>query len=105
MFIGAEVERLGLGLFGLLLGDLASFDHRVQHQIAALYGPLRMTIRIEIAGMLDHSRKQRALRQVQLPHVFAEVGLRRLAEAVDGKASLLPQRNFVGVDLEDLLAC
>ena len=53
--------------------------------------------------MLNHAGKHRALRQVQLPHVFAEVGLRRLAKAVDGKASLLPQRNFVGIELKDLL--
>src|SRR6202021_1588173 len=59
--------------------------------------------RIQIAGMLDHSRKHRALRQVQLLQVFAEVGLRRLAETVNGKASLLPQGNFVGVELKNLL--
>ena len=45
----------------------------------------------------------RTLRQVQLLHVFAEVGLRCLAKAVDGKASLLPQWDLVGIELKDLL--
>ena len=84
-------------------GDLSRFHHRVQHQVAALDHPLRVAIRIEKAGMLDHSRQHGALGEIQLLHVFAEIGLRRLAKAVDGKASLLPQGDLIGIDLEDLL--
>src|ERR1700679_267343 len=62
-----------------------------------------MAVRIAIAWTLDHPGQERALGEVQLPHVFAKVGLRRLAEAVDGKAPLLSQRNLVRIDLEDLL--
>ena len=47
--------------------------------------------------------QQRALRKVELAHILAEVGLRRLAESVDGKAAALPEIDLVGVHLEDLL--
>ncbi len=47
--------------------------------------------------------EHRALRQVKLPHVFAEIRLRRLSKAIDGKASLLPQRNVVRIERKDLL--
>src|ERR1700733_6370455 len=62
-----------------------------------------MAVGIAIAWTLDHPSQERALGKVQLPHVFAKVGLRGLPEAVDGEASLLSQRNLVGIDLEDLL--
>ena len=38
-----------------------------------------------------------------MAHVLAEVGLRGLAESVDGKAAALAQVDLVGVHLEDLL--
>ena len=44
-----------------------------------------------------------ALRQVELAHIFAKVVLRCLAEAVDGKAADLPERDLVRVHGEDLL--
>src|ERR1700749_1985650 len=62
-----------------------------------------MAVGIAIAWTLDHPGQTRALGEVQLPHVFAKVSLCGLAEAVDGKAPLLSQRNLVGIDLEDLL--
>ena len=38
-----------------------------------------------------------------LLHVLAEVGLRGLAEAIDGEAAALAEIDLVGVHLEDLL--
>ncbi len=58
---------------------------------------------IEVAGPLDDAGQECALGQVELAHVLAEVDLRCLAEAVDGEAAALAQRNLVGVHLEDLL--
>src|SRR5580658_21699 len=52
---------------------------------------------------LDQAGKQRALREIELANILAEEGLRRLAKAVDGKTSPLPQRNLVGVHRKDLL--
>jgi uncharacterized protein with GYD domain len=40
---------------------------------------------------------------VELAEVFAEEGLRGLAEAVDGVAAALAEVDLVGVHLEDLL--
>ena len=89
-----QVERLRLGLYRLFLGNLARLHHGVEHRIAALHGPFRMAVGIKKTRMLDHAREHGALGQVQLFHVFAEVGLRRLPKPVDGEAPLLPERNF-----------
>ena len=98
-----EMQRLGLGALGLILGDGAGFDHGVEHQVAALDGALGMAEGIEVVGPLDDAGEQRALGQIELAHIFAEVGLRRLAEAVDGEAAALAEVDLVGVHLEDLL--
>ena len=45
----------------------------------------------------------RALGKVELPHIFAEVGLRRFAESIDRKAAPLPEVDLVRIHLEDLL--
>ena len=82
-----QMQRLSLGGLGLILGDGAGLDHRVQHQVAPLDGALGMTEGIQAAGALDEPGEQSALGQVELAHILAEVGLRRLAEAVDGKAA------------------
>ena len=52
---------------------------------------------------LNHAGQQRALGQVELAHILAEVGLRGLAKSVDGKAAALAQVDLVGIHLEDLL--
>ena len=75
---GGEMQRLGLGALRLLLGDGAGFHHRVQHQVAALNGAVRMAVRREVVGPLDHAGQQRAFGEIKLAHVFAEVGLARL---------------------------
>ncbi len=100
---GHQMQRLRLGALGLLLGDGAGFHHRVQHQVAPLDGALRMAEGIEAVGPLNDAGQQRALGQIELAHILAEVGLRGLAESVDGKAAALAQVDLVGVHLEDLL--
>ena len=97
------MQRLGLGALGLVLGDGAGLDHRIEHQVAPLDGAVGMAEGIEVIGPLNHARQQRAFGQIELAHILAEVGLRRLAEAVDGKAAALAQVDLVGVHLEDLL--
>ena len=100
---GPQVQRLSLGPYRFFLSDLSRLHHGVEHHVAAGNHPVRMAIGIEITWVLDHAGEHRALRQVQILHVFAEISLRRLAKAVDGEASLLPQRDLVGIDLKDLL--
>jgi hypothetical protein len=100
---GGQLQRLSLGPLRVVFGDLAGFDHCIQNPVAAGDRPIRMTVRIQVAGVLDHARQQGALRQVQLADIFPEVGLGGLAETIDGKTSLLPQWNLVGVELKDLL--
>ena len=58
---------------------------------------------IEPVGALNHTRQHRALGQVELPNIFAEVRLCRLTKSVDGKAAPLPEVDLVRVHLEDLL--
>src|SRR5579871_5910039 len=97
------MEGLGLGALGLVLGDIAGFDHGVEDQVAALDGALRMAEGREVVRALDHAGEQRAFGQVELLDVFAEVSLRGFAKPVDGKAAALSEVDLVGVELEDLL--
>jgi hypothetical protein len=97
------MQRLGLGALGLVLGDGAGLHHRVEHQVAALDGAVGMAEGIEVAGALNDAGEHGALGQIELAHILAEVGLRGLAEAVDGKAAALAEVDLVGVHLEDLL--
>ena len=97
------MQRLGLGSFRLFLGDRAGLHHRIQHQVAALDRSVGMAEGIQPVRALDDACQQRALRQIQLAHILAEVGLRRLAESVDRKAAPLPQVDLVGVHLKNLL--
>ena len=98
-----QVQRLGLGVLRLLLGDGAGFHHRVEDQVAALDGAVRMAVGREVIGPLDHAGQQRAFGEIELAHVLAEVGLRGFAESVDREAAALPEVDLVGVHLEDLL--
>jgi hypothetical protein len=84
-----QMQRLGLGALGLVLGDGAGLDHRIEHQVAALDGAVGMAEGIEVVGPLNDAGQQRALGQVELAHILAEVGLRGLAESVDGEAAAL----------------
>ena len=88
-----QMQRLGLGALGLILGDCAGLDHRIEHQVAPLDGAVRMTEGIEVVGALNDAGQQCALGQVELAHILAEVGLRRFTEAVDGKAAALAEWN------------
>ena len=99
----SQLERRGLRCLGLRLGDRPGLDHRVQHQVAPRHRPFRMPVGIQPARALDHPRQQRAFGQVELPYILAEIRLRRLAESVDRETPLLPERNLIGVHLEDLL--
>ena len=54
-------------------------------------------------GALNHAGQQRALGQIELAHILAEVGLRGLAKSVDREAAALAEVDLVGVHLEDLL--
>ena len=97
------MQRRRLGALGLFLGDGARFHHRVQHQIPALDRSVRMAERIEVVRPLQNPGKHRALGQVKLMHVFAEVSLRCLAESVDGKAAALSEIHLVRVHFKNLL--
>ena len=97
------MQRLSLGAFRLLFGDGAGLHHRVQHQVAALDGALRMAEGIEVVRALDDARQHGALGQIELADILAEVGLRSLAEAIDREAAALAQVDLVCVHLEDLL--
>ena len=103
MFGGARRSGSALALAGLARRDGAGLDHGIEHDVAPLHGALGMAIRIEVARALDHAGEQSALCGVELAQVLAEVGLRGLAEAVDGIAAALAEVDLVGVHLEDLL--
>ena len=98
-----QMQWLSLGVLGLLLGNGAGLDHRVEHQVAPLDRAFGMAVGIQAAGALDQPGEQRALRQVELADILAEVGLRCFAEAVDGKTAELPEVDLVRVHGEDLL--
>ncbi len=98
-----DVERRGLGLFGFIFGDRARLDHRIEHEIAARGGPLRVPIGIQAAGALDQPGEQGALGQGKLADILPEISLRGLSKAVDREAAALPERHLVGVHLEDFL--
>ena len=100
---GSEAEGLGLGAAGFPRGDGVGFDHGVEHDVTALGGALRVAVRVEAAGALDHAGEQGALGEIELAEVFAEVGLGGLTEAVDGVGAALAEVDLVGVHLEDLL--
>ena len=85
----SEVERLGLGALGFAGGDGFGLDHGVEDEVAALHGAVGMAVGIEVAGPLDDAGEQGALGEVELAEVFAEVGLRGLAEAVDAVRAAL----------------
>ena len=97
------MQRLGLGALGLLLGDGAGLDHRVEHQVAPLDGAVGMAEGIEVVRALNDAGQHRALGQVELLHILAEVGLRSLAKAVDREAAALAEVDLVGIHFEDLL--
>ena len=61
-----EMERLGFGALGLLLGDCAGLNHRIEHQVAALDGAVGMVEWIEVAGTLNDAGEHRALGQIEL---------------------------------------
>src|SRR5581483_5913999 len=98
-----ELERRGLGAIGLLAVDGAGFDHRVQHQVAAIEGAFRVPVRIQIARPLHHAGKQRGFRQSEALQVLVEVGARGFGKAADGERAALAQVHHVGVELKDLL--
>ena len=98
-----QFQRRGLGFFRIRLGDGVSFDHAVQHQVAAFEGALGMPIRRKIAGRLNDSGNQRGFRQGKVFQVFVEVGPRRLGKAADGERTALAQIDAVGIELENLL--
>ena len=92
-----------IGALGFSGGDGAGFHHRVEHKVAALHGAFRMVHGVHAAGRLDHAGEQRALRQIKLANIFAEVGLRGLAKPVNGEAAALAQVDGVGVHLKNFL--
>ena len=101
---GSQVQRLVLRCIGLCLSDVAGFDHRAKDHVAPGDGALSLVvIGIKRAGLLDHAGEQRAFGQIELAHIFAEVGLGGLAHSVDAERSLLAEGNLVGIHLEDLL--
>ena len=89
------------GRFGFR--DGIGFDHGIEHDVAALHGAVGVSIRVEAAGRLDSAGKQGALGGVEVGHVFAEVGLGGLAEAIDGIGAALSERDVIGVHFENLL--
>jgi hypothetical protein len=97
------MQRLRLGAFCLVFGNGSGLNHRVEHEVAALDGAVGVANRREIVGPLDHPGEECAFRQVKLAHVFAKVGLRGLAESVDGETAALAKVDLVGVELEELL--
>ena len=62
-----------------------------------------MTERIEVVGPLNNAGEHGGFRNIESVDVFAEVGLRCLAETVDGERATLAQVDFIGVNLKDLL--
>src|ERR1700739_1895202 len=96
------MQRFVLGVLGLLLVDGASFNHRVQYEVAPLNGAIRVAKWIEVVGPLDDAGKHRALSQIQLLNILAKVRLCGLAESINREAAALAQVDLVRVRLENL---
>ena len=80
------------------------FHHVVQDAVARLRGAFGFAVGRGVAvGRTDDACKEGRLSQGQLAHVFAEVGLRGLAEAMNGETGAVAKVDFVGIKLEDLL--
>jgi hypothetical protein len=72
--LASDLEGLGLGGRGRLGGDVALPHHRVQHDLLTALGLLGGVDGVQ-AGELGDGGQHGGLRQVQLPHVLAEVDL------------------------------
>ncbi len=97
-----QMQRLLLGGLRLLLGNRAGLHHRVQHQVAPIDRAVGMPEGAQPIRALDDACQQRALRQVELAHILAKVGLRSLAEAINRKAAALAKVDLVGIHLKNL---
>ena len=96
-----EVQRLGLALLGLRLGDEALLGHGVEHVVAArLRRGRRADGRVQ-RRRLRESGQQRGLAQRQLPRRLVEVGLGRRPHAQRGLAAVGAVRDGVQVLRED----
>ena len=79
-------------------GNLAVFEHGVDHEIAALLRAVRMSDRRIDCGAFGQSREQRGFVERQLLGRLAEVKLRCCLESVHAVA----QKNLIGVERENL---
>ena len=98
-----QLKWSGLGAIGLVARDGAGLHHGVEHEVAALEGTLGMPVRRKIAGTLNDSGQQGAFRQSEILYVLVEVGARAFAHTHDAETAALPERNLVGIHLEDAL--
>src|ERR1700722_194446 len=62
-----------------------------------------MAVGIEVAGPLDNARERCRFVNIEVANVFAEVGLRSLAESMDAETAALAETDLIAVILEDLL--
>ena len=93
-----EHDCLRFRLGSLLGGDLAIFQHRVDHEVAALQSSIRMHDRRVILRSLGQAGEQSGFVQRQLLRRRAEVVFRRGLEPVRA----MTQENLIGVKREDL---
>src|SRR5579885_829664 len=92
-----DKRRLARGI-GLGGGDLAIFEHGVDHEIAALLRAIGMIDRRIDCGAFGKSREQSRFIERELLGRLAEVELGCRFKAVDA----VSEKNLIGVEREDL---
>ncbi len=94
-----DLHRLRLRLFQLLRRDGAVIGHALEHVIEPPLHALRIAIRVEISGPLDHGGEHGALRDGQVLGRFIEIALGRHLDAPHATAEI----DRVEIELEDLV--
>ena len=110
-----EVGRLGLERAGddlhrflrRAVGGLGAHEpgvrHRLQHDVAALLGPIGMDERRMPRRRLDDAGDERRLAQRHVRDVLGEEQPRRFGHAVHGERAALAEPHVVQIELEDLI--
>ena len=99
--VGLDLQVLGGRLIGLLLGDVAGGDHRLQHLGAAAQRVGRVQEGVVVRRRLGQAGQQRVLGQAQLLDRLVEEHLRSGGDAVGGLAADGPVGHVVEVVVED----
>ena len=94
-------DRSGDSAFVLLVSNKAILTHRLQDDIATLFGAIRMPERVSRERRLNHAGEHSRFGQRHLAQILAQIDLARFTEPLDAEAALVSQIDRVGVVLKN----